>query len=116
VLLVDDNPTNLGHLKDFLEAKGHRVDLAYSGEEALVLAQDGPDIVFMDVQMPGMDGIEAIQRLRANPETRDLIIVSLTALAMDEDRERCLQAGADDYLSKPISLRTLLAVVEDRSS
>jgi CheY-like chemotaxis protein len=116
VLLVDDNPANLSHLKDFLEAKGHREELAYSGEEALSLARSGPDIVFMDVQMPGMDGIEAIRRLRADPETRDLTIVSLTALAMDEDRERCLQAGADDYLSKPIALRTLLAKVEEWSS
>jgi PAS domain S-box-containing protein len=116
VLLVDDNPSNLGYLKDFLEAKGHRVDLAYSGQEALSLAQQSPDLVFMDVQMPAMDGIEVIQLLRANPATQDLYIVCLTALAMDEDRERCLAAGANDYLSKPISLQVLLKKVENRES
>ena len=115
VLLVDDNPANVVHVRDFLESKGHKVVLAYSGEEALVLAKDAPDIVFMDVQMPGMDGIETIERLRGDASTRDLHIVSLTSLAMNEDRDRCMKAGANDYLSKPVSLRKLLEIVEERS-
>ena len=112
VLVVDDNPANVRHVRDFLESKGHQVMLAYSGQEGLDHAQSLPDIVFMDVQMPGMDGIETTRRLRADPHTRDLHIVALTSLAMGEDREKCLRAGANDYLSKPISLRTLLETVE----
>jgi signal transduction histidine kinase/ActR/RegA family two-component response regulator len=115
VLLVDDNPVNVLHVRDFLESKGHRVELAYSGEEALDLAKQRPEIIFMDVQMPGMDGIQTIERLRADANTRDLRIISLTSLAMGEDQERCMKAGADGYVSKPVSLRTLLELVEEGS-
>jgi len=114
VLLVDDTPTNIGHLRDYLIAKGHRVSTAANGLEAIDEAQALPDIVFMDVQMPEMDGLEAIKRLRADAHTKDLYIVSLTSFAMGEDRERCLSAGADDYESKPVSLKRVLQLVESR--
>ncbi|MDP6934122.1 MAG: response regulator, partial [Myxococcota bacterium] len=114
VLLVDDNPANIGHVRDFLTTKGHTVTVAHSGEEALQLAQALPDIVFMDIQMPGMTGIEAIRHLRSDEHTRHLHIIALTAQAMGEDRERCLDAGADDHVTKPVSLRSLLAIVERR--
>ena len=71
-----------------------------------------PDLVLMDIQMPEMDGLQAIKRLRADETTAVLPIIALTALAMPGDRERCLAAGADAYLSKPLSLKALLAVIE----
>jgi len=112
--LVDDTPTNIGHLRDYLIAKGHRVSTASNGLEAIEQAQALPDIVFMDVQMPEMDGLEAIKRLRADAHTKGLYIVSLTSFAMGEDRERCLSAGADEYESKPVSLKRVLKLVESR--
>ncbi|MGB0591796.1 MAG: hybrid sensor histidine kinase/response regulator [Myxococcota bacterium] len=114
VLLVDDTETNIIHLRDFLLVKGHRVTTASNGLEAIEQAQARPDVIFMDVQMPEMDGLEAIRRLRAVEHTRDLFIVSLTSFAMHEDRQRCLDAGADDYESKPVSLKRILELVEGR--
>jgi signal transduction histidine kinase/AmiR/NasT family two-component response regulator len=114
VLLVDDTPTNIGHLRDFLLQKGHRVTTAANGLEAIAEAQALPDIIFMDVQMPEMDGLEAIRRLRAEAHTRGLHIVALTSFAMGEDRDRCLEAGADDFETKPVSIRRVLELVEAR--
>ena len=114
VLLVDDTETNIIHLRDFLRVKGHRVTTASNGLEAIEEAQARPDVTFMDVQMPKMDGLEAIRRLRAAEHTRDLFIVSLTSFAMHEDRQRCLDAGADHYESKPVSLKRVLELVEGR--
>ena len=112
VLLVDDTETNITHLRDFLRVKGHRVTTASDGIEAIEAAQSRPDVVFMDVQMPKMDGLEAIRRLRADPHTADLFIVSLTSFAMEEDKAKCLEAGANDYASKPVSLKRVLEFVE----
>jgi len=114
VLLVDDTPANIGHLHDFLVLKGHKVTTAGNGVEAIEMAQAIPDITFMDVQMPEMDGLEAIRRLRAAPHTSELYIVALTSFAMGEDRERCLAAGADEYETKPVSIRRVLDLVEAR--
>ena len=114
VLLVDDTETNILHIRDFLQMKGHRVSIASNGLEAIERAQEQPDIIFMDVQMPKMDGLEAIGRLRADPRTKHLHIVSLTSFARGEDREKCLRAGADDYESKPVSIKRVLALVEAR--
>jgi PAS domain S-box-containing protein len=114
VLLVDDNPANTGHVRDYLQSKGHRVTVVANGLDALEQAQSLPDIVFMDIQMPEMDGVEAIRRLRAEAHTRHLYVVALTSLAMDEDRARCVEAGADDYYPKPVGLRVLLGLVEGR--
>ena len=116
MLLVDDNPANIGHVRDFLLSKGHHISVAHNGVEAIAAAQDLPDIVFMDIQMPEMDGIEAIQRLRADEHTRGLHIVALTSCAMGEDRARCMQAGVDNYQAKPVGLRVLLEFVEARRS
>jgi signal transduction histidine kinase/ActR/RegA family two-component response regulator len=116
VLLVDDTEANIGHVRDYLVSKGHRVSTARTGLEAIELAQALPDIVFMDVQMPGMDGIEAIRRLRADPVTSGLHIVALTSLAMGQDRERCLEAGANAYEAKPTSIHKILSFVETRYS
>jgi PAS domain S-box-containing protein len=114
ILLVDDNETTLMTLGDFLEALSARVITANSGPAALALAQaEHPDIILMDVQMPEMNGLEAIQRLRAIPETAQTPMVAITALVMEGDRERCLAAGANAYLSKPLSLPELEQTVAE---
>ena len=95
-------------LKDFLVFKGYRVEQADDGESAIQRAEElHPDLIFMDIQMPGMDGLEAIRRIRRVPGLSTIPIVALTALAMPGDRERTLEAGASDYVSKPASLDQL---------
>jgi two-component system cell cycle response regulator DivK len=112
VLLVEDNEKNLKLLRDVLTAKGYRVLEATTGEAAveLTLAEE-PRLVLMDVQLPGIDGVEALRRVRADPRTADLPVLALTAQAMDGDRERFLAAGFDGYLSKPVDIGELLATV-----
>lgn len=113
VLLVEDNETNIVTVQDYLNAKGYHVITAREGTEAIERAQEEkPDIILMDIQMPGMDGLEATQRIRADEEIAHIPIIALTALAMPGDRERCLAAGVDDYLSKPVRLKNLVAVIE----
>jgi CheY-like chemotaxis protein len=114
VLLVDDIPANTNHLLDFLTAKGHDVAIARNGFEAVEKARNHPDIIFMDIQMPEMDGIDAIKAIRADKTIAHLYIVALTSFAMEEDEERCLAAGANEYRSKPIGLQAVLDIVEGR--
>lgn len=114
ILLVEDNETNIVTFFDFLQARGYRVIVARNGNEAIERAQEErPDLVLMDIQLPGMNGLEATRRLRSNGNLAMIPIIALTALAMPGDRERCLAAGADDYLSKPVSLKELIKVIED---
>lgn len=109
VLLADDNETNILMLTEYLQEHGYRVLKAHTGSDALEKVQEVlPDIILMDIQMPGMDGLEAIERLRRLPPLAATPIIALTALAMPGDRERCLAAGANDYLSKPIQMKSLL--------
>ena len=108
VLLVDDNHNNREMIAAFLGFKGCQVTMAANGVEAISAAVQRPfDIVLMDVQMPEMDGLEATRRLRERPETAKTPILAVTALAMPGDRERCLEAGMDDYLVKPLGLKAL---------
>lgn len=112
ILLVEDNPVNQDVTVEMLEAMGYRADIAASGGEALQKLGSCPyDLVLMDCQMPGMDGYETTRLIRANIST-SLPIVALTALAMKGDRERCLRAGMNDYLSKPFSLEQLGKILE----
>ncbi|MEO0003540.1 MAG: hypothetical protein RLZZ22_1232 [Pseudomonadota bacterium] len=114
VLLVEDNPTNIEIAASMLEARGAEVAIATSGQGALdVLRELGPlyDLVLMDVQMPGMDGLEATRHIRANPEWHDLPVVAMTANAREEDRRACEQAGMVGFISKPIERDELLRVV-----
>ena len=112
ILIVDDDAVNRRMYVTILASRGYQAEQAAGAAEALQMcAADPPDLILMDVQMPGMDGLEAIRRLRAVPATARLPIIALTALAMSGDRERCLNAGANDYLSKPVPLRRLVATV-----
>lgn len=111
-LIVDDTPTNITHVRDYLLSRHWRVETASSGDEALDKARKlRPEAVLMDIQMPGMDGLEAIQRLRGDERTRETFVVAVTGLALPGDRERCMEAGANDYLSKPYSLRSLTSLL-----
>jgi len=108
ILVAEDNATNQDLLNDYLQYQGFEVVLADNGIEALAKAAETlPHLILMDIQMPEMHGLEAIQRLRADPRFSATPIIALTALAMPGDRERCLEAGANEYFSKPVNLITL---------
>jgi CheY-like chemotaxis protein len=113
ILLAEDKETNVMVIKDYLEYRGYQVITAQNGTEALSKAEElSPDAILMDIQMPEMDGLEAIRRLRSNPRFSTMPIIAITAFAMPGDRERCIEAGASDYLSKPISLKALKQMIE----
>jgi CheY-like chemotaxis protein len=112
VLVVEDNEGNREMLAAYLRIRGCEVQTTENGGEAIALAKaQPPDLILMDVQMSEMDGLEATRRLRAEPALRRIPIIALTALAMPGDRERCLEAGMDDYLSKPLGLKELYRVL-----
>lgn len=114
ILLVEDSDINIEVITAYLEGSGYEVRLARDGQEALnVAASVQPDAILMDVQMPVMDGLEATRRLRALPEFRATPVIALTALAMPGDRERCLAAGANAYLSKPVRGKVLVETVKE---
>ena len=106
ILVVEDNERNLKLLRDVLEYAGYDVRAARTGEDGIALAvKEPPDLVLMDLQLPGIDGTEALRRLRKNPRTADIPVVAVTAQAMKQDRERALDAGFNGYIEKPISVR-----------
>ena len=106
ILVVEDNERNLKLLRDVLEYAGYGVRVARTGEDGVTLAvKEPPDLVLMDLQLPGIDGMEALRQLRASPQTADIPVVAVTAQAMKQDRERALEAGFDGYVEKPISVR-----------
>ena len=106
ILVVEDNERNLKLLRDVLEYAGYDVRAARTGEDGVALAvKEPPDLVLMDLQLPGIDGTEALRRLRKNPRTADIPVVAVTAQAMKQDRERALEAGFNGYVTKPISVR-----------
>jgi CheY-like chemotaxis protein len=113
VLLVDDDARNIFALSSVLERRGMRVLTAVTGKEAVELVQATPDlaIVLMDIMMPEMDGYETTALIRRNPKFRRLPIIALTAKAMKGDREKCLEAGASDYLAKPVNTDQLLSAL-----
>lgn len=113
ILVVEDNPAGSEALFEFLEFQGFTVEIATNGLEAIEhVKKRRPDLVLMDAQMPVMDGLEATRRLRADSSLANMPIIMLTALVMPEDKERCLSAGANDFLGKPITLTDLLGMVE----
>ena len=115
VLLAEDNEANISTISSYLKAKGYQLLLAKNGQDAIALAQtQNPDLILMDIQMPGMDGLEAMRQIRLNPDLVEVPIIALTALAMTGDRDRCLEAGANDYLSKPIKLKQLVTAIQQQ--
>jgi PAS domain S-box-containing protein len=113
ILLAEDNEANISTMVSYLEAKGYRVDIAHNGQEAIDrLQQLTPDLILMDIQMPGMDGLEAIGQLRRIPQVAKVPVIALTSLAMPGDRDRCLAAGATEYLSKPVRLKQLVDLIQ----
>lgn len=117
ILLAEDNMANVITIGDYLESHGLQIVVAHNGLEAIEKAEENsPDIILMDIQMPAMDGLEATRRLRENPRFAATPIIALTALAMPGDRERCLEAGASEYMSKPIGLKKLLQIINKKIS
>jgi PAS domain S-box-containing protein len=117
ILLAEDNEINVETMSDYLRAKGYRLSIARSGREAIERAKaDKPDLILMDIQMPDVDGLEATRGIRSMLDSRvsRIPIIAVTALAMPGDRERCLNAGANDYFSKPVNFKTLLSAIEVR--
>ena len=112
ILLAEDNKANVQTIGDYLEDKGYTMHYATNGLVAVKSAREIlPALILMDIQMPVMDGLAAIREIRADPAIKDIPIVALTALVMPGDRERCLAAGATDYMSKPVSLKELVALI-----
>ncbi len=112
ILIVEDNEKNLKLARDVLRFHGFRTLEAPTAEDGLALARaEGPDLVLMDIQLPGIDGVTALKRLRADPVTAPIRVVALTAFAMKEDQQRFLEAGFDGYVTKPIAIRELASQV-----
>src|ERR1017187_1379838 len=108
VLIVDDAPVNLKLTGILLRKEGYKVHTAADAEEALKLLRDfRPDLMLVDIQMPGMDGLELTRRIKRNPLTRDIVVVALTACAMKEDEQKALAAGCSGFITKPIDTHTL---------
>jgi two-component system cell cycle response regulator DivK len=114
VLVVEDNELNRKLVRDVLRHAGFDVLEARTGEDGVALAATGdPDVVLMDLQLPGIDGVEALRRIRSSEEVRRVPVIAVTAYAMSGDHERALRAGFDDYVTKPISARDLAQQVRD---
>jgi CheY-like chemotaxis protein len=114
ILLIEDTKEATAMVTDYLQMAGYQVISARDALTGMDLAKRvHPDLILMDVQLPGMDGLDATRRLRADPDFRTLPIIALTALAMPGDRERCLAAGMSDYVTKPVSLKKLAKVIDE---
>ncbi|OFX19356.1 MAG: hypothetical protein A2V77_19175 [Anaeromyxobacter sp. RBG_16_69_14] len=112
ILVVDDNPLNQKLVLATLQVEGYQVRAAFDAIEAQAMLQSWrPRLILMDLQLPGMDGLELTRRLKADPATRDIPIVAITAFAMKGDDLRAFQAGCDGYIAKPIDVRALPALV-----
>lgn len=113
ILVVDDNPTNLKLASAVLQVEGHTVVPASDAEEAqALLARKVPDLILMDIALPGMDGLELTRRLKADPRLRNVPVIALTAFAMKGDDQKAREAGCDGYITKPIDTRTMPALVQ----
>ncbi len=112
ILIVEDNEKNMKLVRDVLQFKGYETIEAVTGTDGVRLAKERkPDIILMDIQLPDIDGVEALARLRTDERTASIPVLALTAQAMEGDRDRFLAAGFDGYISKPVNVVELLAVV-----
>ncbi|WP_197278667.1 response regulator [Pseudanabaena sp. 'Roaring Creek'] len=113
ILLAEDNESNILTTVCYLEAKEYRVCVAKNGREAIAFAKKFcPDMILMDIQMPEMDVLKAIELIRLDPSLQNIPIIAMTALAMASDRQKCLEAGANDYVAKPVKFRQLVATIQ----
>jgi two-component system cell cycle response regulator DivK len=113
ILLIEDNPQNRYLAKFLLEQRGHQILEAETGPQGLAMASEArPDIILLDIQLPGMDGHAVARALKADPELMSIPIVAVTSYAMAGDREKCLEAGAEGYIEKPINPETFVTEVE----
>jgi CheY-like chemotaxis protein len=114
ILVVDDNPINLKLVSELLAFEGYRVLKAADGEEAATTVKaDPPELILLDVDLPGIDGLTLAKKLKSDPPTADIVIMALTAFAMKADRQRAIAAGCDAYVTKPINTRELPAQVAE---
>ena len=114
ILLVEDNEMNRDMLSRRLIKKGYDLVMAMDGEQAIEMARsESPDLILMDISLPGLDGWEATRRLKAMPETEAIPIIALTAHAMAGDKEKCLEAGCNDYDTKPVEFPRLLSKIQE---
>jgi two-component system, cell cycle response regulator DivK len=114
ILIVEDNERNMKLVRDVLQVKGYATIEAITGEDGVKLAlEQKPDLVLMDIQLPGMNGIEALRALRANSVTAKIPVIAVTASVMQQDRKQITEAGFDAYVGKPISLKEFLDAVRE---
>ncbi|QZZ19187.1 response regulator [Leptothermofonsia sichuanensis E412] len=113
ILLVEDNEMNRDMLSRRLERKGHQILIAIDGEQGVSMAcSESPDLILMDMSLPVLDGWEATRQLKALPQTQSIPIIALTAHAMAGDRDKCIQAGCDDYDTKPVEFPRLMGKIQ----
>ncbi|MBW4520492.1 MAG: response regulator [Scytolyngbya sp. HA4215-MV1] len=113
ILLVEDNEMNRDMLSRRLERKGHQILIAIDGDQGVAIAQaELPDLILMDMSLPILDGWEATRKIKALPATEKIPVIALTAHAMSGDREKCIEAGCDDYDTKPIEFPRLLSKIQ----
>lgn len=116
ILVVEDNDMNMQLVEFLLEEGGYDIVKATSGEEALAITREAsgiaPDLILMDIHLPGMDGLSVVRAMKAEPRTSSVPILALTAHAMRGDKDRFLEAGCDGYISKPIDVKTFIASIE----
>ena len=114
ILLVEDNEASMNTISSYLKAKGYDVLFARNGLEAIEMAKTHqPHLILMDIQLPEMDGIQATQNIRSHPNLKNIPIIALTALAMQDDRTKCLEAGMNLYLTKPVRLKQLCIKIQE---
>ncbi|MFO1325134.1 MAG: response regulator [Burkholderiales bacterium] len=114
ILIVEDNPRNMKLVRDVLQVKGYTTVEATTAEDGIVLAAEHkPDLILMDIQLPGMNGIDALKVLRGNPQTDRIPVIAVTASVMQQDRKLITEAGFDGYVGKPINLAEFLKAVAD---
>ncbi|MFO1397369.1 MAG: response regulator [Burkholderiales bacterium] len=114
ILIVEDNPRNMKLVRDVLQVKGHATLEATTAEDGIVLARERqPDLILMDIQLPGMNGIDALRVLRADAATLHIPVIAVTASVMQQDRKLITEAGFDAYVGKPITLAEFLQAVND---
>jgi len=114
ILIVEDDPRNLKLIRDLLQIRGYTTLEATDGKQGVDMARAKmPDLILMDIQMPVMNGLEATSILKADPVTKSITIVALTAFAMQGDREKCIEAGFNDYITKPLDTRAFMTKIKE---